>query len=269
MVLGWGFFQVFMPFQKVSTSIDLNSKVQAQSSFKNIRSALSNSSLKGREDFILEPKEPTDINEIATQAQPTTRGAARVLQVLASIQKRLKTTRYQHRTWVRESRGLYAWDCSGMAEWVLKRAAPRTLVRIYRKRPIARDFFRVIERTPTHRRRAGWRRLAKLTDAQPGDVFAWLRPPEWGRGISGHVGFILQSPKPIVGVPNAYSVRIVDATSLPHQNDTRLDSGDGGFGIGTIIFRTDENGEGTHYGWFGTRGGWTAETRIVVGRVYP
>lgn len=196
--------------------------------------------------------EPTDIELIAAQAGPITRGATRVLRMLSRIQKRLKTTRYQHHTVVREWKGLYAWDCSGMTEWILKRVAPRTLKGISKRRPVARDFFRRIENSPTNRARRGFRRLSKLSDAMPGDVFAWLRPPEWGPGASGHVGFILQTPQPVTGVPYAYRVRIADATSLPHQNDTRHGSEKGGFGIGTIIFRTDPHGVGTHYGWFGT-----------------
>ncbi len=198
---------------------------------------------------------------------PASRGARRVLRVLDGIRKRLKRTRYQHRTVVRHYRGVYLWDCSGMAEWVLRRVAPRTLRGIYRERPVARDFYRVISRAPTDRGRRGWRRIARLQDARPGDVFAWLRPPHWGKGVTGHVGFLVRSPRPLKGHPYVYTLRIADATSLPHQDDTREYGGAGGFGHGTIIFGTDGNGAPTHYGWHGTRAGMTAETRIVLGRI--
>ena len=201
--------------------------------------------------------------------EPASRGAHRVLRLLERIQNRLKRTRYQHRTVVRQWRGEFLWDCSGMVEWILKRAAPRTLSGIYRERPVARDFFRVISRAPVERARRGWRRLERLQDARPGDVFAWLRPPDWGKGITGHVGFILRPPRRVRGRPGTFAVRIADATSIPHQNDTRDYGGPGGFGVGTIIFGTDDSGAPTHYGWHGTRAGWTAETCITLGRIVP
>ena len=71
------------------------------------------------------------------------------------------------------------------------------------------------------------------------------------------------------GLPNVYLARVLDATSLPHQDDTRDSTSEGGFGFGTIAFVTDETGETIGYGWFGSESPGTMPTRVVFGRVGP
>ncbi|MBI2897866.1 MAG: hypothetical protein HYY06_30185 [Deltaproteobacteria bacterium] len=201
------------------------------------------------------------------EAGPASPAAGRILTVLGEVARSVRVTRYQHNTVVRPRSGVFLWDCSGMAAWVVGRAAPAARAAIQSSRPVARDFFGAIARAPVERPRRGWQRLERLADARPGDVFAWLRPPDWPRRNTGHVGFILEPPSPVPGLPGAWAVRISDATSIPHQADSRTWPGDGGFGVGTLMFMTDAGGAPTHYGWHGTRAGFTAETRIVVGRV--
>lgn len=198
---------------------------------------------------------------------PATAAGARVLGVLDRVRQSMRATRYQHDTRIRERDGLYYWDCSAMAAWVLGRAAPRAMSAVNGTRPVARDFFRAIDRAPVRGGRRGWMRIPVLADARPGDVFAWLRPADWPPRNTGHVGFVLAPPQRVPGLDGAYTVRILDATSVPHQNDTRDYEGEGGFGEGTIMFMTGPDGGGTHYGWHGTRAGFTAATRIVIGRV--
>jgi hypothetical protein len=67
--------------------------------------------------------------------------------------------------------------------------------------------------------------------------------------------------------PGAFVVRILDATRLPHQDDSRQDDGVGGFGFGTMLFVTDEDGEAQAYGWVGTQNAWLMPTHIVFGRL--
>lgn len=197
---------------------------------------------------------------------PASPAGQRILSTIERIARSMRATRYQPRTIVREREGLFLWDCSGMADWVLTRAAPRAMRAIPRSRAVARDFYFAIERAPAGRAHGGWMRLAHIEDARPGDVFAWLRPPDWPRRNTGHVGFLLEAPRPVPHVPNAYTVRIVDSTSVPHQDDTRSWPGEGGFGSGTILFTTDGNGAPTAYGWHGTNSRWVVPTRIVFGR---
>jgi len=201
------------------------------------------------------------------RVRPATRAADRALDVLGRVRSNLRATRYQAQTIVREREGVYLWDCSGMAAWVLHRAAPQALAATGRARPAARDFYRAIASAPTNRARRGWVRLPRLADAQPGDVFAWLKPPSWPRRNTGHVGFVLSPPEPVRGMNGAYLVRIADATSVAHESDTRADGMGGGFGEGTIMFLTDERGEGTAYAWHGRYSQWAVQTRVVVGRL--
>ncbi len=199
--------------------------------------------------------------------EPATRAAGRVVEVLAKIEAGLRTTRYQHSTKVRVREGLYAWDCSGMAAWVLEHAAPKALAAVGGDRPVARDFYRAIERAPLDKPKRGWQRLGGVVDARPGDVFAWLRPPDLPKNITGHVGFVIETPRPVAGLDGAYLVRIADATGLPHGDDSRGAGGEGGFGSGALLFLTDERGVSTHYGWFGLASRGFIATEVLFGRV--
>jgi hypothetical protein len=187
--------------------------------------------------------------------------------VLDAIRGKVRTTRYQHATVVNEKEGLFAWDCSAMAAWVIRRAAPRALAAVGKERPLARDFYRAIESGGLKTPRQGWLRLQSIADVRPGDVFAWLRPPDWPPRNTGHVGFVVGEPQPVPAIPGAYAVRIVDATSLPHQEDTRDADGEGGFGEGTLLFLTDTAGEATAYGWFGTASPALVVTKVLFGRI--
>ena len=63
-------------------------------------------------------------------------------------------------------------------------------------------------------------------------------------------------------------IRIADSTRGYHQADARDDDPDGGFGIGTLVFLTDSDGNVTHYGWSGTASEWYVTTPIVFGRLH-
>ena len=196
-----------------------------------------------------------------------TRAAARVLGVLDTIQRTLVASKYQASTRVRAKDGTYDWDCSGMAAWILRRSAPHALATLASSRPVARDFANVIERAPTTRARRGWRRIPRVADVLPGDVFAWKRPKGLPSKNTGHVGFVVDRPLPVPAIPGAWAVRIADSTSSFHQDDTRATDPDGGFGIGTLVFLTDEHGQATSYGWAGTKTEWYIVTPVVFGRV--
>jgi len=198
---------------------------------------------------------------------PANHRAARVLKLLERIEHTVKDTRYEHRTTIRSREGIYYWDCSAMAAYILAKVAPEARKALTRERPVARDFYQVIRQAPTRGAREGWRQLRRITDVRPGDVFAWKRPKDFPSKSTGHVGFVLEAPIPAPGKKNAYLVRIADATSLPHGDDTRDPKGEGGFGHGTILFTTDGDGHGTAYGWFGERSRGVIETPIAFGRL--
>ncbi|MEZ4449376.1 MAG: CHAP domain-containing protein [Nannocystaceae bacterium] len=204
---------------------------------------------------------------LAADPVPATKVAARVLALLGTVAAGARETRYEHRTKIRARDGIFVWDCSAMAAWVLRKAAPTARSALTRERPVARDFYEVIRRAPLRGHALGWQRIGHITDVRPGDVFAWKRPKDFPSKNTGHVGFVLEAPTPAPGWEDAYLVRIADATSLPHQDDTRDPEGDGGYGEGTLLVLTDGAGQGIAYGWFGARSRGVIETPIAFGRL--
>ena len=199
--------------------------------------------------------------------EPATRAARKVLELQASIRASLTYTAYRHRTRISRSEGVYVWDCSAMVAWFLRKAAPEARKAMSKGRPVARDFHRQIARAPTKRPKRGWQRLRHIEDVRPGDLFAWVRPPDFPSRNTGHTGFALEPARPVPELPGAYTLRILDATSLPHDEDTRDPEGEGGIGEGTILFFVGESGRGVAYGWFGRRSRGVIATDIVFGRI--
>jgi hypothetical protein len=193
--------------------------------------------------------------------------ANEIMKVLGRISETLTSTEYLHGFRIDEQKGVYHFDCSGLVHWVLRRAAPRAAAASawgLAHRPLARDFQRRIASIRPDKPRLGWQRVARIADAQPGDVVAWLKPPIIESKNTGHVAFVVQPPLPVPGYEHAYLVRVADSTSLLHDEDTR---GEGtGFGLGTILLIGDpETGAPLAYGWAGLR--WRAfETKIAIGR---
>lgn len=198
-------------------------------------------------------------------AQPD-KNSLKILNIIEKIDHNLKQTNYQHNTIVREKTGIYLWDCSGMVNWILKRSFPKAYYSIGIDRPVARDYYFKIKSSPINRFSKGWMRLKHIKEAAPGDLFAWVRPPNFPSKNTGHVGFVLEQPQLVQRNPEAYLLKISDATTIPHQNDSRTDNEMTGFGIGSIMFITDNNGTPTEYCWYGTDTYGCIPTKIVFGR---
>jgi hypothetical protein len=214
------------------------------------------------------PKATAPAAPTTERETPATRTSRKLFALVEQIDTTLTQTKYQHRTQVKRRDGVYLWDCSGMMNWMLKRVAPRAREALDRDRPVARTYHRVIKKAPTHRPRNGWKQLDDIRSVRPGDVFAWLRPPDWPKGgNTGHVGIVVEAPHAVEEIEDAWAVRVVDASSYTHENDTRDPEGEGGWGMGTILFVTDDSGAPVAYGWFGTKSRWVHETSIVFGRV--
>ncbi len=195
----------------------------------------------------------------------------RVLEVLRNIETTLVSSRYSAVTRVDARLGLYEFDCSGMASWVLRRAAPGAAQTVQQRsptgRPVARDFFRVIAQVRPERPTWSWQRVPRVAEIVPGDVIAWLKPPGWRSQVTGHIGFALEAPVPSRAYPGAFLVRFADASRYQHQDDTRAESGRDGFGFGTLLLIPHpETGVPVAYGWRGDHSGWLSETEVVIGR---
>jgi hypothetical protein len=189
-----------------------------------------------------------------------------VMSVVGRISETMTATGYSRGMRVDERRGIYEFDCSGMVDWILQKSAPiarSSSSAGLEHRPLAVDFYRRIARAPFDGERGGWRQVARLEDARPGDVIAWIKPPIIPSPNTGHVAVIVLDPVRVPGHDDAFLVRVADSTSLLHQDDTRV--GRNGFGLGTILVLTDDAGAPARYGWVGLRG-WAFETPIAIGR---
>ncbi len=191
-----------------------------------------------------------------------------VMRILGRIAKNPTQTEYwRGGARVDERRGTYAFDCSGMVEWVLHKAAPTAAyasAQSLGRRPLAIDFYHWIASVSPERDRHGWRRVTRVEDAEPGDVIAWIKPPIVPSPNTGHVAFVVFKPARVPGRDDAFVVRIADSSSLLHEDDTRIDRN--GFGLGTVLVLADgATGAPTGYGWVGLRA-WTFETPIAIGR---
>lgn len=205
----------------------------------------------------------------ASQA-PVDRSAA-VVAALSGIEHGLTSTKYQHRISVDTRKGIYRWDCSIMAAWILDRTAPAARRAIGVDKPLARDFHRAIARARADRPDRGWQRLTDVAAVAPGDVFAWLKPAMFKeRANTGHVGFVVGKPVRHPRFPGIWLVRIADATTELHGDDSRPPGGEGGFGTATIAFLVDATGAPRAYGWYGEAQdpATYVPTDIVLGRVF-
>jgi hypothetical protein len=194
----------------------------------------------------------------------------RILERLARIADNLRESKYNHATVVDEKSGRYEFDCSGLVTWVLRRTAPGAHAALLARsaRPVARDYYWELQRAPTERSPRGVRKVARVADALPGDIVAWLKPAQVQSVNTGHVAFLLEQPRPVEGVPGGFLVRIADASSYQHDADDRYESGRTGFGTGTILLLADEEtGAPRAYGWYGLRSRYVMETPIALGRV--
>jgi hypothetical protein len=191
-----------------------------------------------------------------------------VMKTLGHISSTMTRTEYvRAEPRVNERRGIYAFDCSGMVEWVLRKATPAAAKHTrdgLGHRPLARDFYNRVASVSSGPERRGWLRIDRVDEAEPGDVIAWIKPPVVASPNTGHVAFIVLKPVRVPGRDNAFLVRIADASHLLHDADTRGE-GRGGFGLGTIVILTDPAGGPSGYGWAGLRA-WTFETAIAIGR---
>lgn len=191
-----------------------------------------------------------------------------VMRGLGLLRSKMKTTAYVHGIDIDVRRGHYAFDCSGMVDWVLRDSAPvasRSLRQGLGYRPLARDFVSRIARMAPGAEAGGWKRVARVADAEPGDVIAWLKPKIIKSQNTGHVAVIVQRPRLRGPYDTAYLLRIADASRLMHEDDSR--GGRGGFGYGTILVETNAaTGAPSGFSFAGSRASHAFGTRVVIGR---
>ncbi len=200
--------------------------------------------------------------------EPLSNAGLKIIKLEERMRRRVKQTRYQPQTFLDGETGTFYFDCSGMANWLIKRVSPQAFRAVDRERPVAVSYVRIIDRAWRSSYRDGWKKIERMEDVRPGDMFAWRRP-DWfpEAAITGHVGFFLERPRKLDSIPGAWEARIVDSTSEPHKDDSRPIEGEGGWGTGTMLFFTNEQGDVIGYGWHGDESDELVETPIAIGRI--
>jgi hypothetical protein len=157
-------------------------------------------------------------------------------------------TRYSHKTHIDKAQGVCEVDCSGFIVSILRHKAPKLLAAINttRKRPLADDFYAAF--VPRSGAPAGgWQPIARLADAQPGDLLAWVKADRVPGDNTGHVMLIAE--RPIPESAGRFRVRIFDSTLHGHAQDVRTNTGRSGIGQGTLWFDVDGQGRPVAYRW--------------------
>jgi hypothetical protein len=156
----------------------------------------------------------------------------------------MRETHYQHRTHVDKAAGVYDMDCSGFADYLLKRIAPTQFAQLRvepgHTRPRAAMYFRLFDRS----RKSpvpGWEAVQKLGDARRGDLIAWeLAASTQEPGDTGHV--VIVAAAPVQQSEDSYRVEVYDSSGIHHDDDSRPE-GTSGIGKGAITFKVDALGE--------------------------
>jgi cell wall-associated NlpC family hydrolase len=216
---------------------------------------------------LLAPRPP----EPALGSGPATAAAARTIARIEAIERNLRVASYRHDTRVDERAGRYEFDCSGLIAWVLARSAPQahreTLQQASGGRPLAADYARAFLRVRPEQQRGAWTRVARVGDARPGDVLAWIKPRIVRSNNTGHVVFVVGAPRRSTRYQHAWLVPIADSSRYRHQDDSREGSDRTGLGRGTIMITEDPaTGAPRAFGWFGELSPYVLDTQIAIGR---
>jgi len=178
----------------------------------------------------------------------------RIVAAATRILDNLRITEYTHTTAVDEAAGTYRLDCSGLAFFLLRRAAPRSLAQVPvekgRGRPRAVTFHTAFSEAPTQRGKSRWQRITSIFDAEPGDFIAWRLPVVPEGGSTGHVVMVMK--KPVKQKDGTARVVVLDSSKDRHARDSRA-KGTTGVGVGTMWFAVDQDGRPTSYYWSSRR----------------
>jgi hypothetical protein len=180
---------------------------------------------------------------------------ASVLSEAQDILHSLKSTSYTHEARVDVSRGIYDFDCSSFATYVLNRSAPEAARELEAstapKRPLARDFANFFS-SPPGNAKVHWESVASLHQLIAGDIVAWLIPVGSLSKDTGHVMIVSGDPYPNSKNPGEWLIPVIDAAVSGHgKTDPRRKAGPNGVGSGVVGFIQDEQGMPIAFRWSG------------------
>jgi hypothetical protein len=180
----------------------------------------------------------------------------------------VRDTGYQHTTEVDRSRGAFFYDCSGFVDYTLGRARPAALRALPETasagRPLAKDYEHYLRALDRGGSSDTWTSVPSVAALRPGDVIAWLTPPDSDSDDTGHVMIVLDRPVPGRQPSQEWLIRVADSTVHRHARDSRDDAD--GLGTGTIGLVADRLGQPTGFFWRGGLSTVVKTTEIALGR---
>jgi hypothetical protein len=192
-------------------------------------------------------------------------GPARVLGEVKHAFRTMTRTRYQHHFVERPRRGVYLFDCVGMADYFLHRGAPRAWQDMHAALSIRRGYVPRPTRWADYLRSdpATWQRVTRAAAIQPG-AFILMDRSGTTRFV-GHAMIVAGTPRR--RSDGTFSARVFDATGNAHgPRDTRLTDprGASGLGRGTVQIGPDASGAPGAVSW--SVGKRPVPTGVVVSR---
>lgn len=207
------------------------------------------------------------VGPITIRSDAALPAADRVLAVARGILADTKSTFYDHVSFIDESTGAFDLDCSGFTNFVIQQAssgAYETLVGATTPRPLARGYATFMAYLPPGGDGA-WHHVATAMDFVPGDVIAWIEPPQLQSVDTGHT-MIVASPPVMTG--DGVVVDILDSTDTGHgSTDPRTIAGTSGVGHGAIVLLVDSAGAPTGYRWSPDPGVLSYTTTVGLGHL--
>lgn len=184
--------------------------------------------------------------------------------------RNIKSTKYVHPPYTDDdANGIYEFDCLGFVDHVLMGADMTSYQEIGKNvspsiESYAAYFSRLDAHTPNA---AGWTKVTRPADLEPGDICLWLKP---GTLDTGHMWIIAGEPEGNPKRPGEVMVRIFDSTGTAHTSDSRTGSAfRTGLGSGILGYMVDGEGNAEGLYWEGglSTGAGERDTTIVCGRL--
>lgn len=177
---------------------------------------------------------------------------------------RMNSSEYSHTTFVDETRGIFKYDCSGFIDYAMKRADPGAFAALADERPVTSTFYTHVIGSGSIPGRGGWMRILPPRDLRPGDIIVW--PRDSTDDQNGHIMIVAEVPEENPERAGELLVRVIDATSSRHADDTR-GPGESGLGAGTVGIMTGPSGLAVGYFWRGGESRALQETEMAFARI--
>jgi hypothetical protein len=216
------------------------------------------------------------VTALAGSAQQTQNGggATQVLDAVTHAFRTMTRTRYQHHYVEHPRRGVYLFDCVGMADYFLHRGAPQAWQQMHTALGIRRGYVPRPTRWADYLRGdpADWQRVNETAAIRPGDFI--LMDKSTTTRFVGHA--LIAAGTPHRRADGTYSLVVYDATGTAHGprdsrlHDRRAEKRDpwrrsgSGLGRGTIQITPDGTGAPAAISW--SVGARPIQTGVVVSR---